>query len=269
MATVLFLTPDPDLLSQTWLFTFQICLFSLVTSRPLSPWSGQTTASLETKTLSSSNLFGAHLRSLYLVPSSNCNLIYTYLGQVVAEELYSRYNPSQASFLPGGDTQTCKMNELSKLFVMLWFGLVLWTTPIHAIGTHRFKVGGQAPTPFKAPSPNSQAPHVLSLSRQSGTSRSAGYVQSLRKGNEVQGVYGFAPLTSVEMGQVFLTGIEFGTESFQAVVDTGTLSRDLTYSFLLALLHFYSQIFTIPSGQSVLSRFIYRSYSLILFCISH
>lgn len=47
-------------------------------------------------------------------------------------------------------------------------------------------------------------------------------MQSLRKGNEVNGVYGVAPLTSVEEGTVFLTGVEFGTESFQAVVDTGT-----------------------------------------------
>ena len=47
-------------------------------------------------------------------------------------------------------------------------------------------------------------------------------MQSLRKGNEVNGVYGVAKLTSVEEGTVFLTGVEFGTESFQAVVDTGS-----------------------------------------------
>ena len=47
-------------------------------------------------------------------------------------------------------------------------------------------------------------------------------MQSLRRGSEVNGVFGVAPLTSVEEGTVFLTGVEFGTESFQAVVDTGT-----------------------------------------------
>ena len=46
-------------------------------------------------------------------------------------------------------------------------------------------------------------------------------MQSLRKGSELNGVYGVAPLTSVEEGMVFLTGVEFGAESFQAVVDTG------------------------------------------------
>ena len=46
-------------------------------------------------------------------------------------------------------------------------------------------------------------------------------MQSLRKGNEVNGVYGVAPLTLAGKSTVFSTGVEFGTESFQAIVDTG------------------------------------------------
>ena len=105
----------------------------------------------------------------------------------------------------------------------LFTELVFCAAAVQGFQSHKFKVGGLSPTPFQAPSPNTQASHILSLTRQaSGVSRSAGYIQSLRKGSEVNGVYGVAPLTSVEEGTVFLTGVEFGMESFQAVVDTGT-----------------------------------------------
>ena len=104
---------------------------------------------------------------------------------------------------------------------------------VHGFRSHKFKVGGLPAVPFQAPSPNTQASYVLSLTRQAaGVSRSAGYVQSLRKGNEVNGVYGVASLTSVEEGEVFLTGVEFGTESFQAVVDTGTSPTERCGEFL-------------------------------------
>lgn len=109
-----------------------------------------------------------------------------------------------------------------KLCAAFCLELSLCAAGVQAFGSHTFKVGGISPAPFRAPSPDTQASHVLSLTRlASGISRSAGYVQSLRKGNEVNGVYGVAPLTSVEEGTVFLTGLKFGTESFQAVVDTG------------------------------------------------
>ena len=110
-----------------------------------------------------------------------------------------------------------------KLCPALFLALHLCVAGVQGFGNHKFKVGGLSPAPFQAPSGNTQASHVLSLTRQaSGISRSAGYVQSLRKGNEVNGVYGVSELTSVEEGTVFLTGVEFGTESFQAVVDTGS-----------------------------------------------
>lgn len=109
-----------------------------------------------------------------------------------------------------------------RLCAALYIGLSLCAAGVQGLRSHKFKVGGLSPAPFQAPSPNTQASHILSLTRQaSGVSRSAGYVKSLRKGSEVNGVYGVAPLTSVEEGTVFLTGLEFGTESFQAVVDTG------------------------------------------------
>ncbi|CAF9936234.1 MAG: hypothetical protein ALECFALPRED_006738 [Alectoria fallacina] len=115
------------------------------------------------------------------------------------------------------------MCNSGKLFVALFLELNFCIAGVRGFQSHKFKVGRLSPAPFQAPSPDTQASNVLSLTRQaSGISRSAGYVQSLRKGSEVDGVYGVAPLTSVEEGTVFLTGVEFGTESFQAVVDTGS-----------------------------------------------
>ena len=64
-----------------------------------------------------------------------------------------------------------------------------------------FKTGKYKPKQFREASPNNEAVHVLPLSRQSaGTATSAGYVQSLRKGKQVNGVYGNSRVTSVESG---------------------------------------------------------------------
>ena len=57
--------------------------------------------------------------------------------------------------------------------------------------------------------------------RKSG-SLSAAYLELFRKGYQVNGVYGFTPLTSSVQGQNFLAGIEFGSQPFQVVVDTGS-----------------------------------------------
>ncbi len=113
------------------------------------------------------------------------------------------------------------MKRTGFLGAAIFLSLDLWVSLGEAVGSHRFRVGGQRPAPFKSPSSNVQVPHVLILARQSGISRSAGYLQSLRKGAQVNGIYGDTPLASVEEGQIFLAGIEFGTEKFQAVVDTG------------------------------------------------
>ncbi len=114
------------------------------------------------------------------------------------------------------------MHISSKLFsITLSLGLLLIPSDAASPGTKKFVVGGHQPAAFKAPSPDVASPNVLSLTRKSG-SLSAAYLASIRKGNQVNGIYGFTPLTSVEQGQVFLTGIMFGSESFQAVVDTGS-----------------------------------------------
>lgn len=118
------------------------------------------------------------------------------------------------------------------VYVTLCIELSLCVAGVQGLLTHRFKVGGLSPPPFRTPSPNTQASHVLSLTRQaSGVSRSAGYVQSLRKGRGVNGVYGAAALKSIEEGTVFSTGVDFGTESFQTVVDTGSLPARKTGVF--------------------------------------
>jgi len=75
------------------------------------------------------------------------------------------------------------------------FRQLAWTCAItstfaltgEAFGSHKFKVGGHTPVPFKAPSPNAPAAHVLTLTRKSGGSKSASYLKSLRKGSQVNG----------------------------------------------------------------------------------
>ena len=113
--------------------------------------------------------------------------------------------------------------SIDLLPTFLGLGLLLLVTPSADArsSTKKFVVGAQQPAPFKAPSPNVVSPNVLTLTRKSG-SLSAAYLTAIRKNNQVNGVYGFTPLTSVVQGQVFLAGIEFGSESFQAVVDTGS-----------------------------------------------
>ncbi|KAL2041784.1 hypothetical protein N7G274_005568 [Stereocaulon virgatum] len=86
-----------------------------------------------------------------------------------------------------------------------------------------FQTGEYKPEQFSKASPNNEAVHVLPLTQRSvGTATSAGYVQSLRKGTQVNGVYGNSKVTSVESGLVFVTEIEVGGEAFTAVVDTGS-----------------------------------------------
>ena len=86
-----------------------------------------------------------------------------------------------------------------------------------------FKVSGYTPAPLRAPSPNIQSPHILKLSRKTRVNTgSASYLKSIRQNSPVEGVYGFAPLNSELDGQEFITSIDFGGETFQVVVDTGS-----------------------------------------------
>ncbi|KAK4690285.1 hypothetical protein P7C71_g6469, partial [Lecanoromycetidae sp. Uapishka_2] len=96
-----------------------------------------------------------------------------------------------------------------RLMMRFFIACIYFTAVTEAIGS-QFKVGGHTPPPFKGPSPNIPAAHVLSLTRSSGVSKSASYLKSLRKGDAVNGVYGIAPLTTAEEGQVFLSECLFG-----------------------------------------------------------
>ena len=90
------------------------------------------------------------------------------------------------------------------------------------IDSGKFTLGSQSPQPFKAPSPNAPAQHVLTLTAKAGTSKSAGYLQSLREGNHVNGVYSLTSVTYAVGQTNLLAKIELGAESFQALLDTGS-----------------------------------------------
>ena len=84
-----------------------------------------------------------------------------------------------------------------------------------------FRLGGYTPQASRAPSPNDVSPHVISLARQRG-SLSAPYTKSIVSRNQVNGIYGLAPITPVEMGQVFLAPVKLARQTFRAVIDTGS-----------------------------------------------
>lgn len=90
------------------------------------------------------------------------------------------------------------------------------------INSVKFTLGSHSPQPFKAPSPDAQAQHVLTLTAKPGTSKSAGYLQSIRTGKHVNGVYSLTSAT-YSAGQISLIAdIKFGTQSLQALLDTGS-----------------------------------------------
>lgn len=94
------------------------------------------------------------------------------------------------------------MSNLSTLvFVKIFLLCALCASAAPQGNKQNFKTGTYTPQASQPASPNNPAVYVLPLSRQSkGTATSAGYVQSLRKGNEVNGVYGNSEVTSVESG---------------------------------------------------------------------
>ena len=101
--------------------------------------------------------------------------------------------------------------------------LIFYVSSVEGISAavKNFVRRGEKPAAFKAPSPNTISPNVLPLTRKSG-SRSAAYLASIRKGNQVDGVYGFAPLASDVQGHVFLADVKFGSQSFQVIVNNGS-----------------------------------------------
>lgn len=101
--------------------------------------------------------------------------------------------------------------------------LIVLIRPLQAARATGFKISGYTPAPLRAPSPNIQSSHVLNLSRKTGAyTGSASYLKAIRQNYQVQGVFGFTSLNSEFDGQEFLTSIEFGTETFELIVDTGS-----------------------------------------------
>ena len=86
-----------------------------------------------------------------------------------------------------------------------------------------FTVGGYIPAPFQEPSPNIISSQVLPLTRKPG-SKSAAYLRNIQLNRKADGLYqyGVTDLTEEFEGEEYITGISFGTESFQVIVDTGS-----------------------------------------------
>lgn len=95
-------------------------------------------------------------------------------------------------------------------------------------GATSLKIGSYTPKAFQNASPDVVSSHVVSLTRRSG-SLSHAYLHAIRTGPEVNGTYGVAPL-SIAAGQVFLAPITFGTQTFNAILDTGSSDTWLAVS---------------------------------------
>ena len=101
--------------------------------------------------------------------------------------------------------------------------LIILLCPIEAARATGFKISGYTPTPLRDPSPNILSSHVLNLSRKNRAhTGSASYLKAIRQNYQVEGVYGFTPLNSEFDGQEFITSMDFGTETFELLVDTGS-----------------------------------------------
>ncbi|KAL8704716.1 MAG: hypothetical protein Q9201_002140 [Fulgogasparrea decipioides] len=85
-----------------------------------------------------------------------------------------------------------------------------------------FEVVKAAPKVLERASPDVVSPHVIELTRKpsAGLERSR-YTKLLQKGDPVNGNVGLAILTPFKE-ILYFTNITFGTESFEAVVDTGS-----------------------------------------------
>ncbi|MCJ1374978.1 hypothetical protein MMC20_006211 [Loxospora ochrophaea] len=81
------------------------------------------------------------------------------------------------------------------------------------LATPKVESAKYQPAAFTTRSPDEVTSNVVSLTRLPGPSLSHAYVRAMM---------GVTPITPVEMSQVFLAGISFGTETVQAVIDTGS-----------------------------------------------
>jgi len=85
-----------------------------------------------------------------------------------------------------------------------------------------FRLSSYKPKAFKDASPLTVSPHVVSFTKQKSASVSQRYLRSIVARSEVDGVFGDTEVEPVEDGQVFITNVTFGTETFEAVIDTGS-----------------------------------------------
>jgi hypothetical protein len=83
-----------------------------------------------------------------------------------------------------------------------------------------------ATTPFHAPSRDVVSPHVLNLRRSGTPSRSSRILAAARKSKHdppvAGGPYGLAPIISAELGEEFLTDIQWNGKTFTVIIDTGS-----------------------------------------------
>ncbi|MCJ1401797.1 hypothetical protein MMC11_005014 [Xylographa trunciseda] len=106
-----------------------------------------------------------------------------------------------------------------------------------------FRLSSAKPKAFKDASPLTVSPHVVSFTKQKSSSVSQRYLRSIVARSEVNGVFGDAEVEPVEDGQVFLTNVTFGTQTFEAVIDTGSSDTWLVEKGF--------QCFNVTNGDSV------------------
>ncbi|CAD0096013.1 unnamed protein product [Aureobasidium mustum] len=108
--------------------------------------------------------------------------------------------------------------------------LAALTVPIAARDNFDFRVNQpRRLVAVQRPSPNRVTGNTIPLGRANTktNSLSAGYLQAIRSGQHVDGVYsrlqnGTAQLLSVNAGSVFLAPLQAGGEMFEVVIDTGS-----------------------------------------------
>ena len=120
------------------------------------------------------------------------------------------------------ERSSLQMYHFTRFLTALYLALTLCATIGQTISSQKFTLGSQFPPAFKARSPNVPAAHVLTLNIAPGASRSAGYIQSLRDGQHINGVYGLTPVNYVAADNTLVAYLEIGTQSFQAQIDTGS-----------------------------------------------
>ncbi|KAL9131294.1 MAG: hypothetical protein Q9217_000729 [Psora testacea] len=98
----------------------------------------------------------------------------------------------------------------------------LATPSLATQGHNHFQIKPFRLNDFWVPSPDTPVQYVLSMRQKPGTALSAGYMQALRKGNRVNGTYGFEEIDVTERGLVFATEVKVGSTIFELVIDTGS-----------------------------------------------